>query len=72
MDSDHFPFQNFSPKIKMIPPLLLPRPQAPPCCIFTLPQGQQVVFFSDRAGLTTTHIGACRATLLQPLKEGVC
>ena len=35
-------------------------------------RGQHVAFFSNRAGLTTTHIGACRATLLQPLKEGVC
>ena len=32
-----FTFRTFAPKIKMVPPLLLLRLQAQPCCIFTLP-----------------------------------
>ena len=71
-DWNHFPFRTSAPKIKVTPPLLLPRPQAPPCCVLTLPLGKQVASFLDRAGLTTTHIGACRATLLHPLKKGMC
>ena len=43
-------------KIKVVPPLLLPRPQAPPCCIFTLPLGQRVVVVLKEWG----HLHTCR------------
>ena len=65
-----FSFRTSASKIKVVPPLLLPRPQAPPCCVLTLRLGKQVASFLDWAGLTTTHIGACRAALHQPSRRG--
>ena len=58
-------------KMQMIPPLLLPSPRAPLCCIFTLPLGEQIAFFFNRDCLTTTLIGACRAALSVYIEVGV-
>ena len=50
-------------KMQMIPPLLLPRPRAPPCCIFTLPLGEQIAFFFNQDCMTSRGLPSCPSSL---------